>query len=174
MSLAGPVTIRYAIPPQREQRVNYENHWRNSQSTPEITAELVGRTVSEDPALLATLTALHLRLRYDDCCRGPVGRPQRLRQNRFRFRSIPIFTTPSGVVCVGAIVWFCPRLQRDAPVFTIHALGVAANRLPPSISWTWDELAADMDALVAAQPPDSWIDVAYLDTTLDTLWRLCV
>ncbi|MCO5198198.1 MAG: extracellular solute-binding protein [Anaerolineae bacterium] len=172
MSLAGPVTIRYAIPPQREQRVNYEAALAEFNNLhPEITVKLVEvEQFPEDPALLATLDGAAFAPSAAMIAAGSVFDLSGYVRTDSVFDQSDFYDAIWRGVRWRDRVWFLPQAATMRPVFYDTRAYAAANRLPPSMRWTWDELAADMEALVAAQPPDSWIDVAYLDTTLDTLY----
>lgn len=171
-SLTGPLTIRYAIPPQREQRVDYKAALVEfSKLHPEITIELVEvDQLPDDPILLKTVDGAAFMPTAALIATGMVYDLNDYVNTDVAFGQSDFYEAIWQGVRWRDRVWFLPQAAKMRPLFYDTRSYDAANRFPPSMRWTWDELAADMVALVAEQPPDSWIDVAYLDTTLDTLY----
>ena len=66
--------------------------------------------------------------------------------------------------------WFIPHAANMRVLYYDKAAYRQAELPEPSLRWTWDEMAGDIDALIPAQPDSSDMQWGYLDTGLDSLY----
>lgn len=167
-----PVTLRTAVPRAREQHVNYAAAAAAfTAEHPHITIELIELdALPTDPAELAQFDAVAFPPTADLIAAGLV-------------RDLTPFTTADPTfqpgdfyeqLWQGAVwrdrLWFVPQAAQMPLFFLDPNRYEAAERPPPSMRWTWDEMAADAAALLPAQPSDSGQDLGLLDTTRSILY----
>jgi hypothetical protein len=171
-ALVAPITLRYAIQPQTDQHVDYaavsaEFHKLH----PHITIEFVEvAELPDDPDVLSTLDGAAYVPTEAMLVAGLVHDLSDYVRSDTGFDQSDFYDAIWSGTRWRERVWFMPQAATLRPIYYDLRAYADSRRLPPSLRWTWDELAADMDVLVAAQSAESWIKVAYLDTALDTLY----
>ncbi|GAB4273084.1 MAG: hypothetical protein Kow0080_20260 [Candidatus Promineifilaceae bacterium] len=67
-------------------------------------------------------------------------------------------------------IWFMPIAAQMQVIYYDRAAYQNAELPLPSRHWSWEEMNADIDRLIAVQPPTSDLQWSYLDTGLDSLY----
>lgn len=170
-SLTGPVTVRFGVPPQREQRVAYEpvvRDFHDAQSA--VTIDLVELTQwPPDTDTLATLDGAAFMPTETMLAAGLVQSLDAFVASDVTLDSADFYAVMWHGARWQGRLWALPQGAIMRTLFYDTAAYTDAGLSPPSLRWTWDELQLDTETVVAAQAQASWIEVAYLDTTLDTL-----
>ena len=171
-ALAAPITLRYAIQPQAEQHIDYAAAASQFHKLhPNITIEFVQvDQMPDDSDALRALDGAAFVPTEAMLAAGLVHDLSDYVRTDFTFDQADFYDAIWSGSRWRERVWFMPHAATLRPIYYDLRAYAESKRLPPSLRWTWDELAADMDALVAAQSADSWIKLAYLDTSLDTLY----
>ncbi len=172
-----PSVIRFAIPPpnyhNNQTVIDYDQAAREFMAdNPDITVELVHlEALPDDLAELAYL--------YDGAAVAPsvfmVARGDVFDLTDFAAAD-PAFDALDfyeqiwrGAEWHGRI-WFMPIAAQMRVIYYDQEAYQKAGLSMPSLRWSWDEMNADIDRLIAAQPPTSDLQWSYLDTGLDSLY----
>ncbi|MCP4424458.1 MAG: extracellular solute-binding protein [Chloroflexi bacterium] len=172
-----PATIRFAIPPpsiyNNQTIINYANAADRFMAThPDIVIELT--LLETPPDNLAELA-----VEYDGAAIPPTV--DMLAAGLVHDLSDYIHTDPEfdaidffPQIWLGAgwqdRTWMMPLGANMRVLYYDKAAYQHAELPEPSLRWTWDEMADDLDALIPAQPASSGIRWGYLDTGLDSLY----
>lgn len=170
-----PVTIRFALPPTELPGVHLVTYDQAAAdfmaANPNITIELIKLdTLPDDLADLAQYDGAAVKPTADMIAAGLVYDLTNLARSDPEFNPADYYRP----IWQGAIwmdrLWFLPQsaalplVYYDLPAFQ------QAKRPEPMLFWTWNELAALQETVVANQPGDSFISWSTLDANRDLLF----
>ncbi len=167
-----PVTLRTAVPPARQQHVNYAAAAAAfTAEHPHISIELVEvDALPTDPDALAQFDAVAFAPTADLIAAGLVRDLTPFAATDPAFRSGDFYEQ----IWQGALwrerFWFVPQGARMPLVFFDPGRYRAAGLSEPSLRWTWEEMQVDAAALMQADTADPGRAVALLDTSASLLY----
>jgi ABC-type glycerol-3-phosphate transport system substrate-binding protein len=168
-----PVTIRFAVPPDEYQLLDYKRAAADFMlAYPRIRVELVHlEALPDDPlAALAGFDGAAVTPTAEMVTAGLVYDLTDFVQTDPNFDQADFYEQIWQGAHWQERMWLMPQGAAIPLIFYDKTAYRHAGLPEPSLRWTWDEMASDVSILVAAQPEESYLKWGFLDAGRDALF----